>query len=114
MVASSIAVTTPARPFPSGYIAKTPLAPLPSHIPSLDGIRGIAALWVLIAHTQILSGMNRVFLLSYGKLAVDLFIVMSGLLMTHHYLLRREAEPWEHWRSWVLFWVRRFFRIAPL
>lgn len=71
-------------------------------------------MWVLVAHTQILTGMQRVFLLSYGKLAVDLFIVMSGLLMSHHYLLRRGKEPWEAAKTWRIFWVRRFFRIAPL
>jgi peptidoglycan/LPS O-acetylase OafA/YrhL len=97
-----------------GYISATPAHGLPSHLPYLDGIRGIAALWVLVAHTQILTGMWRVFLLSYGHLAVDLFILMSGLLMTHHYLLRRAKEPWEKPGTWAVFWVRRFFRIAPL
>ncbi|HAT30970.1 MAG TPA: acyltransferase, partial [Janthinobacterium sp.] len=47
-------------------------------------------------------------------MAVDLFMLLSGFLMTHHYLLRREREPWESAPTWHIFWVRRFFRIAPL
>jgi peptidoglycan/LPS O-acetylase OafA/YrhL len=80
----------------------------------MDGIRGIAALWVLLFHIQKITGLSELPLLSFGELAVDLFIMMSGVLMTHHYLLRRDIEPWESPRSWFLFWVRRFFRIAPL
>lgn len=94
----------------------TPLAALPrtTHLPALDGLRGIAALWVLLFHTQLLSGMSPVPLLSYGALAVDLFMLISGLLMTHHYLLRRASEPWESPKTWCIFWLRRFLRIAPL
>jgi peptidoglycan/LPS O-acetylase OafA/YrhL len=84
------------------------------HVSWLDGLRGLAAFWVLASHVQILVGMRIVFLLSYGGLAVDLFMMLSGFLMAHHYILRRDREPWEAKRSWVLFWTRRFFRIAPL
>ncbi len=93
---------------------KRPYSHLPEHLPFLDGIRGIAALWVMLSHIQILSGMQSIPLLSYGELAVDLFMVMSGLLMAHHYLLRQPKEPWEVPKSWCIFWIRRFFRIAPL
>jgi peptidoglycan/LPS O-acetylase OafA/YrhL len=85
-----------------------------SHLPYLDGVRGIAALWVLLFHTQLLCGMPNVPLLSYGKLAVDLFMVMSGFLMAHHYLLRQEKEPFQKPKTWFVFWIRRYFRIAPL
>jgi peptidoglycan/LPS O-acetylase OafA/YrhL len=34
--------------------------------------------------------------------------------MAFHYELRQEREPWKHARTWMLFWSRRFFRIAPL
>ena len=83
-------------------------------VPWLDGLRGIAALWVLLSHVQILSGMHWVPGLSRGDLAVDLFMVLSGFLMAHHYLLRREQDPWRSPKTWCVFWVRRFFRIAPL
>jgi peptidoglycan/LPS O-acetylase OafA/YrhL len=86
----------------------------PDHVPWLDGLRGIAALWVFLSHVQILSGMGFVPLVSWGGLAVDLFMMLSGFLMAHHYLLRQDREPWGQPATWVSFWLRRFFRIAPL
>lgn len=83
-------------------------------LPCLDGLRGIAAGWVLLSHIQVLSGMRAVPILSWGGLAVDLFMMLSGLLMTHHYLLREHKEPWGAPQTWRFFWTRRFFRIAPL
>jgi peptidoglycan/LPS O-acetylase OafA/YrhL len=34
--------------------------------------------------------------------------------MAQHFLLRRDKEPWESPRTHLIFYVRRFFRIAPL
>ncbi|HEY9066780.1 MAG TPA: acyltransferase [Burkholderiaceae bacterium] len=79
----------------------------------LDGLRGLAALWVLIGHVLILSGV-KVSLLSSPNYAVDLFILISGFLMTFHYGERRLQEPWQQLSTWRTFWLRRFFRIAPL
>ncbi|MFT4174118.1 MAG: acyltransferase [Rhodocyclaceae bacterium] len=84
------------------------------HVPVLDGLRGVASFWVLLAHVQMLSGLPYTPILSWGGLAVDLFMLISGFLMTHQYMLRREREPWEQPASWGKFWLRRFFRIAPL
>lgn len=84
------------------------------HLPWLDGLRGGAALWVLLSHVQILSGVKYIPVLSWGGLAVDLFMMLSGFLMAHHYIQRKKAEPWESSRTFFVFWVRRFFRIAPL
>jgi peptidoglycan/LPS O-acetylase OafA/YrhL len=88
--------------------------PTLDHVPWLDGLRGLAAGWVFVAHVQILSGMRYVPVLSWGGLAVDLFMMLSGFLMAHHYLLRRAREPWDAPSTWGQFWTRRFFRIAPL
>lgn len=84
------------------------------NIPWLDGLRGFAALWVLSSHIQILSGMHYIKVLSWGELAVDLFMMLSGFLMAHHYIHRRDREPWESKNTIYKFWLRRFFRIAPL
>ncbi len=84
------------------------------HLPWLDGLRGIAASWVLLSHVQILSGLRSLPLLSWGSLAVDLFMILSGFLMAHHYILRRKHEPWNTLNTFFTFWVRRSFRIAPL
>jgi peptidoglycan/LPS O-acetylase OafA/YrhL len=83
------------------------------HVGALDGLRGLAALWVFVSHVQILSGLRQLPLLSWGDSAVDLFMMISGFLMAHHYLGRAEAEPWRRPQTWVAFWVRRLFRIAP-
>jgi peptidoglycan/LPS O-acetylase OafA/YrhL len=79
----------------------------------LDGLRGFASLWVLIGHAMFLTGW-KVGIFAQPDLAVDLFIIISGFLMVYHYQLREEREPWTEPSTWTMFWVRRFFRIAPL
>ncbi len=83
------------------------------HIECLDGLRGIAAFWVLTGHAMFLTGWGFR-LITRADLAVDLFILLSGFLMTFHYESRKEAEPWVRSSTWMIFWLRRFFRIAPL
>ena len=73
----------------------------------------MAALWVLIGHTMMLSGL-RLPLISQPDLGVDLFILLSGFLMVLQYRLRRDFEDWDRLGTWAAFWTRRFFRIAPL
>jgi peptidoglycan/LPS O-acetylase OafA/YrhL len=84
------------------------------NLPWLDGLRGIAALWVLSSHVQILSGVGYLPVFSWGDLAVDLFMLLSGFLMAHNYIARKDDEPWHSSRTIGQFWLRRFFRIAPL
>ncbi|MDR3470950.1 MAG: acyltransferase [Devosia sp.] len=85
----------------------------PAHLPYLDGLRGIAAAWVLLGHIGLLAGANYP-VLKEGGSAVDLFMILSGFLMAFHYLEREDREPWEEPSTWFRFWTRRFFRIAPL
>lgn len=83
-----------------------------AHLPFLDGFRAIAANWVLAAHIMIWGGW-------YGipvpdpKIAVELFMVLSGFLMLHLSESRSLADP-PGIRFTLFFWLRRFFRIAPL
>ena len=79
----------------------------------LDGLRGIASLWVLVGHAMFLTGYKLV-ILAEPDMAVELFIIISGFLMTYHYQAREAREPWMAPDTWKTFWVRRFFRIAPL
>ncbi|WOF42493.1 acyltransferase [Sphingopyxis indica] len=79
----------------------------------LDGLRGLAALWVLVGHMMILTGF-RLPLVSKPDLGVDLFILLSGFLMMFQYRLRAEREDWRAPGTWAAFWTRRFFRLAPL
>ena len=58
----------------------------------LDGMRGLAALFVVVRHTQDLWGVS--FFRSY--LAVDLFFILSGFVIAHAYdrkLSTRELTP---------------------
>ncbi|MBL8013241.1 MAG: acyltransferase [Candidatus Omnitrophica bacterium] len=82
-------------------------------LPFLDGLRGLAAVWVIIAHSLDLSS-HDIKYLSRGDIAVDLFMILSGFLMAYHYYLREDREPWGAPKTWFKFYVRRFFRIAPL
>ncbi|WP_033337774.1 acyltransferase family protein [Catenuloplanes japonicus] len=66
------------------------------HIPSLDGLRGLAVAGVLLFHTGHLPG---------GFLGVDLFFVLSGYLITA-LLLRGPG-------SLTAFWARRVRRLFP-
>ncbi|HVJ40110.1 MAG TPA: acyltransferase [Dongiaceae bacterium] len=84
-----------------------------ARIECLDGLRGLAALWVLLGHASLLSGW-RIPLIHSPDLAVDLFMMLSGFLMAYHYMERRAREPWQAAATWTTFWTRRFFRIAPL
>lgn len=71
-----------------------------SHVPALDGLRGLAIGGVLLFHAGVLPG---------GFLGVDLFFVLSGFLITG--LLLREAEAGRV--SLAGFWGRRLRRLFP-
>jgi peptidoglycan/LPS O-acetylase OafA/YrhL len=79
----------------------------------LDGLRGLAALWVMAGHTMMLTGFALPIIVN-PDLGVDLFILLSGFLMVYQYQLRAAQEDWRRQRTWLAFWLRRFFRISPL
>jgi hypothetical protein len=80
----------------------------------LNFFRGVAALWVLSYHCVIWSGAAASNPLPDAKLAVDVFMVLSGFLMAHTVTLHETAEPMERAANWVRFYARRFFRLAPV
>ena len=79
----------------------------------LDGIRGGAALWVVVAHCMIWGGWYWSRFPS-PKIAVDIFMVLSGYLMAHQMSVRHVTDKPSLARGdlWS-FYSRRFFRIAP-
>jgi peptidoglycan/LPS O-acetylase OafA/YrhL len=79
----------------------------------LDGIRGAAAFWVLLAHCMMWGGWYGI-PLPEPKIAVDVFMLVSGYLMFHLAEERAAQEPPGQWAAMFKFWTRRFFRIAPL
>jgi peptidoglycan/LPS O-acetylase OafA/YrhL len=91
--------------------------PKPVYYPELDGVRGVAALSVVLYHyTQTFfknssSVVSRPLyqVLHYGVYGVDLFFVLSGFLITGILLRAREGE-----RYFTNFYMRRALRIFPL
>lgn len=90
-----------------------PIQPTRSHVPPLDGLRGIAVLLVLWAHFppdlggQAVSVMNRV--VQPGYLGVDIFFVLSGFLITRILLYGRDNQ-----KPLGNFLIRRALRIFPI
>lgn len=97
----------------------------PQHYPFLDGIRGIAILWVFLFHSLGESyGWNHfpwrgwlrsfdeprslvlLFPLSLGGLGVAIFFAVSGFCIHLSHVRNRE-------KGWRYFFHRRFFRIYP-
>jgi peptidoglycan/LPS O-acetylase OafA/YrhL len=71
---------------------------------ALDGLRGLAALGVLLYH---LGGWtNRPWLLAHGYLAVDFFFCLSGFVLAHAYGERQIG--------WLGFMRLRLLRVWPL
>ncbi len=87
----------------------------PSHIKALDGLRGIAVLIVLLAHTSN-HGMYFHKYLRFeksGQIGVYLFFVLSAYLLDRQIIMTLLAN-----QSSILYWknyaLRRFLRIYPL
>ena len=85
--------------------AQSPYKPIPDEtenkrIDYLDGWRGLAIIFVLLGHFTLL---DEVFFI--GRFGVDVFFVLSGLLMSNILFVRRTALS--------LFYKRRISRIFP-
>jgi peptidoglycan/LPS O-acetylase OafA/YrhL len=91
-----------------------------SRIASLDGLRGIAAVGVMIFHfnyfflpqaalSSMLPFMRPI--LDHAYLGVDLFFLMSGFVMAHVYGQKLASNWRAHWRDFA---IMRFARIYPL
>ena len=82
------------------------------HIPELDGLRGLAVLWVILYHLQVhWPGRMHFFagVASMGWMGVDIFFALSGFLITR-ILLRCERDA----GGLRNFYIKRALRIWPL
>ncbi|MGZ4597098.1 MAG: acyltransferase family protein, partial [Actinomycetes bacterium] len=90
-------------------------AALPAAVPALDGVRGLAALMVVLTHVGFQTGETARgvpgALLARADFGVALFFVLSGLLL---------YRPWAHadgtagpGPSWRRYYWRRALRILP-
>jgi peptidoglycan/LPS O-acetylase OafA/YrhL len=88
-----------------------------TRLPTLDGLRGIAILLVLLSHHTLYSEMSTTTLLDRayqratlaGWIGVDLFFVLSGFLITGILLDLKGSS-----RFFRTFYARRVLRIFPL
>lgn len=85
-------------------------------LPALDGIRGLAIIWVVLHNTTdllppALHGASHVlaFLVHLGWIGVGLFFALSGFLITGSLLDTQRASNYFH-----VFYARRALRILPL
>ncbi|SDZ54092.1 Peptidoglycan/LPS O-acetylase OafA/YrhL, contains acyltransferase and SGNH-hydrolase domains [Jannaschia faecimaris] len=80
-----------------------------THLPGLDGLRGLAVVIVLVSHLANGGMLPAVLGQGFGRLGVALFFGLSGLLMARLYLHRPvdRADLWEYA-------VRRCARVLPL
>lgn len=85
-----------------------------SHLPLLDGIRGLAILLVMIFHMSLVSDRGGAdsfarSLISGGWCGVDLFFVLSGFLITGILYDTKSSNTF-----FKTFYIRRALRIFPL
>lgn len=85
----------------------------PAHYPSLDGLRGLAALMVVYGHAGYLRWVPLV--TGCATIGVVLFFFLSGFLMGHHYLPSASSGALKTGalKYWSAFLLRRFVRVYP-
>ncbi|MBS1661749.1 MAG: acyltransferase [Bacteroidetes bacterium] len=87
----------------SNYLASKP------HYPILDGLRGVAAITVVIFHICEAHAPNRFGqLINHGYMAVDFFFLLSGFVIGHAY-----DDRWDR-MSIGRFFKRRLIRLQPM
>src|SRR4051794_2699952 len=88
----------------SGYLQTKP------HYEILDGLRGVAAMLVVIFHTFEAYAGGSVFKqkLNHGYLAVDFFFLLSGFVVAYAY-----DDRWAKMTQWE-FYKRRLIRLQPM
>src|ERR1700731_1083118 len=78
-------------------------------IPQLDAVRGLAVLLVLLHNTDVYPSLPLHWVSANGWMGVDLFFVLSGLLITGILLDTKQSEGY-----FKNFYARRCLRIWPL
>jgi peptidoglycan/LPS O-acetylase OafA/YrhL len=94
----------------SAATSTTPIAPAKSHYVLLDGLRGVAALMVVIFHIcEAYSDGNPLKqIINHGYLAVDFFFLLSGFVIAYAY-----DDRWSRMTQWE-FYKRRLIRLQPM
>ena len=84
--------------------------PAKQHYEVLDGLRGVAALMVVVFHTfEAYADSNRFKqIVNHGYLAVDFFFLLSGFVVAYAY-----DDRWGRMTQWD-FYKRRLIRLQPM
>lgn len=77
----------------------------------INALRGFSALWVVVAQCCIWGGYKGY--IPDPKVAVDIFMMVSGFLMMYTVNLTHKNESFVLRSNWLKFYLRRFFRISP-
>src|SRR5712671_5443110 len=90
-----------------------------NYIPSLDGLRAVAVLGVLVSHLAMTgTRLDWIFFgLPWGHLGVRLFFVLSGFLITRILLNHKsdiDTRQLSVSAALTTFYYRRFLRIFPI
>ncbi|WP_256759001.1 acyltransferase [Cohnella sp. WQ 127256] len=84
----------------------------------LNGTRFLFAIWVVIGHFfDYLGGSNNPYIdgiILNPDPAVNGFMIITGFLMTYQYILRSGVENPQDRKTFLLFWLRRLFRLYPI
>lgn len=86
-----------------------PFLSKPPRFRALDGLRGLAACLVVMSHLEWTNHLSNLRLVINGYLAVDLFFIMSGLVIAANY-----SSSIENAGTALRFMRLRFFRLYPL
>lgn len=82
----------------------------PSYFPSIDGLRAVAILSVILSHALLGIGIDY-FCYALGMIGVQIFFVISGFLITTLLLKEKVVKGTISLRK---FYIRRFLRIIPV
>ena len=94
----------------SAATSTTAVAPGKSHFVVLDGLRGVAALMVVMFHVFEAYADNDPTrqIINHGYLAVDFFFLLSGFVIAYAY-----DDRWGRMTQWD-FYKRRLIRLQPM
>ena len=92
------------------------MQPAHKYLSNLTTLRGVAAIWVVVFHFQVLICLfvlpQQSLLIEKGYLMVDLFFIMSGFIISHVY--HQSFQAGITIQNFKKFIVARFARIYPL
>ena len=92
------------------------MQPAHKYLSNLTTLRGVAAIWVVVFHFQVLICLfvlpKQSLLIEKGYLMVDLFFIMSGFIVSHVY--HQSFHAGITIQNFKKFIVARFARIYPL